>query len=234
MTLRPVAGPIQNVSGRVSLRACVTAMSLIEVMIAVMVLAIAMSSTVGLYIHLDQNRDMTTRINRAQALARHLLDRTMTADPESLGDLALSPWSAARYEPMVAGVDLLTDDQLPMTDTSTVANNNVVSLGLVDQQTGLENLEVYFEYYRGVTVNNVAPALPDVGLMDQTFATAASFRAAFATAAVRSATRLLPTARPATQVGEEMPFVVRIVVRWGVAQTQRIELFAARRRPTGS
>jgi prepilin-type N-terminal cleavage/methylation domain-containing protein len=194
------------------------AFSLLEVMISIAVLAVALGFIVGHYQFLDQNRQFTEQMSKAQEIARQIMDRVASLEPAKLGVLADAPWSIPRFE----DADV-TDDAAAMTEADLIAMN------LRAAPSGLESLRVYVEYYRGLT-DAALPGPNNLGVMDDAAITsAAAFHTSFADPTWRTPRRLLRTIKPATQVAAEKPFAVRILVTWGPQSAQRVELLTARR-----
>jgi prepilin-type N-terminal cleavage/methylation domain-containing protein len=136
-------------------------MSLIEVMVAMTVLAVGLMAVVGQIAPLNSQRQFTKDTQLAQTLVKAIGERIATAPFESLRTDTL-PWTYVRQLP-------LSDNSLPpqltpetsagttcqpvrpLDETSAVAGNNLLTQGLATQPTGLMNLQVFIEYYRTIS-----------------------------------------------------------------------------------
>jgi hypothetical protein len=211
-------------------------MTMVEVSIALAILTIAIGSLVSFAGTQSMARSSTEGQTQAAELARALSERLQSARWEWLGTNRL-PWSYGRY---VDG-----SGHGPMTLTDTDSADNLRTLGLVPRQLDLPNLQVYFEWYRGLD------ALDDAGLAIATEPGVLS-SGATTTGAFRSLVRVDPADnlsafktvyRPALDgaswtpggldsptafVQAGMPLVARIVVRWGLDSVRTIEVITAR------
>lgn len=196
--------------------------SLIEVTIALMVLSIAATGILSYFTTLYEMRKSNDNLAQVQALANEIIDRISAADDTILGDPVEAPWSQARYE------DNVTGDRPPLTATAADAQDHFVGSGLMATLTSVSEVEVYIEYYQGLTRNNGGVVTP--GVMDAGATSVEDFRSNFQSSTWRAARRLNPAARPTEQTSDNAPFVVRVIVVFN-GGTQRLECFTAKRRP---
>jgi prepilin-type N-terminal cleavage/methylation domain-containing protein len=142
-----------------------SAFSLIEVMIALSMLAIIITALFSQMFTLQQSSEF----NRQQASIRSLtlaMTNAFMGIPFERLRTAAAPWSVARYCPPATAVNppgdaiavLLEDRTTPLTDVATASANDCLlrftstgaaGLGLLDAPTGLRDLRVWIEYYRG-------------------------------------------------------------------------------------
>jgi prepilin-type N-terminal cleavage/methylation domain-containing protein len=175
--------------------------SLLEVMIAVAILAVALTALLGNLGTLDSAHVANRETAKAQEIAQVLAERIQGARWTRLGT-ADEPWSWHRREPRSASD---TPAIRPMTETDTTSGwiasaprlvHNLLlqapsgaGLGIEREPSGLDDLAVYLEYYRPAATADAATW---------------SRRADYALAE-----------DPATfSFGETDAALVRIVVRW--------------------
>lgn len=196
-------------------------MSLVEVMCALSVITVALLAALGQMQVVNSTADNAADHARIQEIGHSLLDRIVGADPMKLATNELA-WSLPRYEDVVVG------NNPPLTQTTAIAQDNIITQQLSQQGVGLRNLAIYVEYYRGLEEPNGAGTVP--GVMDGTYANSGDFTTQFRAATYRAARRLDPAQTVMTQVVAENPVVIRLIMTWDPGQ--RLELFAAKRRPT--
>lgn len=196
--------------------------SLMEVTIAMTILALAASGILSYFGTLYEMRKSNDNLSQVQALANEIVDRISAADDTILGDPVEAPWSLARYE------DNVTGDRAPLSDTAADPLDHLVGSGLMATLSSASQVEVYIEYYQGLTRDVGGVVTP--GVMDAGATSVDDFRTNFRNPTWRAARRLNPTVQPTLQTAENAPFVVRIIVVFG-GGTQRIECYTAKRRP---
>lgn len=114
--------------------------SLVEVMIAVAILATVLTAMAGNIFTLHKAHESTKELAKAQEIAQVLAERAQGATWHSLGQTA-QPWSWHRR------VGAAADRPQPMTDVAADPNNDLQSLGILSQPSGLADINVYLEYY---------------------------------------------------------------------------------------
>lgn len=134
-----------------------TAFTLIEVMIAVAVLAVGMFGVLSMIPTLASARTLAVEMVVARQLAASVAERIQGAAwvelggaRTVLGSYNTESWSLPRYRDD-------TPINPPMTEDNPDPNHNLLVNGLVAQRTGIPNLKVYLEYYTGLIMND-----PDV------------------------------------------------------------------------
>lgn len=215
-------------------RTTLSGFSLIEVMIALAILAVAISGVMGHFVTVDRARDFSEQQSRGQSIAQAILNRISGENLQYLGDSAnaRAGWSKARYKDLA---------DTPLTDNGTaVGSNSLQEVGkeILGAPSRLANLKVYIEYYRGQQSvdpsTGSAALLP--GVMDDVSNTSvAAFQANFNYPIWRGGRRLTASPLPYLQVPVDTCVVIRILVLWGPIQangepSQKIELFSAKRR----
>lgn len=139
------------------------AMSLVEVMIALTVMAVAIAGALGLVVNSDAARRNTRDNVMAHAIERALLERFAAAASEDLNTTAAA-WSLCRVRDENGNgnedddANWLTDDPTVAASVDPVQLRRVLqtvpgkpTLGLIDAPTGLDRFRVWIEYFRGVT-----------------------------------------------------------------------------------
>lgn len=194
-------------------------LSLVEVMCAIVVISVALLAALGQMQIVNTSSDIASQHARIQEVAHSLLDRIVGSDPAKLGGPEI-PWSTPRYEDTVTGNN-------PPLDESNGAND-LQTLGVIQQKSGLPNLKIYVEYYRGLEEPSGATTVP--GVMDTVFTDAHDFSVKFQNLTFRTDRRLKTAPPIISQVAAENPVVIRLIITWN--PKQRIELYAVKRRPT--
>lgn len=204
---------------------------MIEVMIAITVLAVAITAILGNYQTLDSSRRDTASRGAIAELARGILDRIVAADAQSLGNettppgAVAQPWSLARIE----------DDPAlrpPLTQNAPNEEDDLVALGLIPGPVPVEDIQVWIEYYRGLDV--LDPSSGDVisrGVLSETFDEREDFREFFRNPTWRQDRRLATNITPILQVDEDDPIVIRLILIWEGGQ--RLEFYTIKRRSPG-
>jgi len=204
--------------------------SLIEVMLAVTILASALTVMVGSFITSQQARELAHDQVLAQEVGRSILMRLQGAPTNQLGIPAWG-WGLARHED--AGDTPLSDAP------GTAANDDLIALGLRTTPSNLIDLEVFIEYYRGTDSPDPSTGIPALqpGVLDS-FAVGndpSLSYSSFSNQVWRQARRLASAVPPANQVPANTSVVIRVIVRWNQINNQnnnrnsgRIELFGGR------
>jgi prepilin-type N-terminal cleavage/methylation domain-containing protein len=198
-------------------------LSLIEIMIAMSVLALASTGILSYFSTLYEMRRTNDSLSQIQALAMEITERISAADAQRLGSPTEAPWSQARFEDAVSG------DRPPLTEKATSTDDSLVGSRLMAQTSGLPALRIYVEYYRGLTRTNPATGVVEPGVMDDGLSNAQDFNDRFRDPTFRAARRLDPTALPYLQIPENTPFIIRIIFIYD--DERRFECYSAKRRP---
>lgn len=221
-------------------------MSLLEVMIAMSVLAVGLLASISGFATLDKSRRMAKDSVVATALVNAIADRFQGVRYDVIGSATNAPWSLERTEP---GTSVAAPLNQPLVDDSnslhfstnggTPATRGLQTLGVYPTSTGLENLCIYVEYYRGTMSlkDDGAPDPAKPGLMSgenggAAYATTTAFNdlfrftlrrenivsglsaaAASTVFANRDLYRVDPTSASSTDT-----IVMRILVTWGAGQ----------------
>jgi len=207
------------------------AFSLVEVMIAAVVLAGCAMALVGFHANLQQARASATSVNKVLAIGRTIINQVVGYDSSRLGDSATIPWSIARYDETDTGP--IAGNNPPLTDSATVATNNIVGSKLLQDVSGVQGLRIYIEYYKGAknTTLGVGGGGTSGVLDDSNFSdlhiTPEEFRTRFRNLSIRSQYRLDPTTPPARQLSADDVFLIRVVLRW--EDSRMVELMTGKR-----
>jgi hypothetical protein len=262
-----------------SSRSSAAAFTIMEVMIAMVVLCIGLMAMVTQYATLQVSRYEANTTARVQEIVRKLVERVAAADPKIMGlkctdapvptappapswllwdtddatvktpfEMSHQPWSLARFQDI--GV---TTDHPPLTERAALPVNDLFAAGLISKPTGIPDLEVYFEYYRGNrgTLSNGAQVLKEPGLIDgdsndadtigegDLYNFAGDFRQWFRAnnAGFITDAQIVPDDYASTDrviglteaIPDDEPFVVRVVATWQNRE-RYIEAFTAKRR----
>jgi prepilin-type N-terminal cleavage/methylation domain-containing protein len=113
--------------------------SLIEVMIAVAILATVLTAMAGNIFTLHQAHTATKELAKAQEIAQALAERVQGGAWHSLGQTS-QPWSWHRREGAVAPLPQ------PMTNQGD-PDNDLQTLGIISGPSGLADAQVFLEYY---------------------------------------------------------------------------------------
>ena len=204
---------------------------MIEVMIALTILAIAITAILSNYHVLNTVRQDTAARGAVSELGRAILDRITAGDMRALGVLSpagsgvAQPWSLMRSEDL----PLLRP---PMTQGAADPANDLVALGLIPGPMPVTDLQVFIEYFRGVNVIDLTTGIVQLsGVLDENYLERGDFREAFTDPDWRTARRLAGNAPPIVQVADDDPIVIRVILTWGI--NQRLEFFTTKRRPPG-
>ncbi|HYE04460.1 MAG TPA: hypothetical protein VEL07_02960 [Planctomycetota bacterium] len=186
-------------------------LTLVEVMIALVVLVVAIGAMLSTIVGLDQAHRAAKETATAQRIAQVMVERFQGASWHSLGQTA-QPWSWHRRDDAAALNPPLTDAGDPA--------SSLQALGILDGPSGLAGLRVHVEYYAMELFQN-----GDAAWM---VADGRQFRTRLADASLR-----LEQDHAVINLREQSDaIVVRIVLRWddNVGGTRRHELTFARRR----
>lgn len=220
--------------------------TLIEVMLAMVVLSVGLLAIIGNHSTLGSARRIIGTESRAQAMVKAVSER-LASDPFTTLGTSVS-WSAGRF--MDGGLG-----RAPLTETAVNDQDSLKKQGFLTQDSGVDHLRIYIEYYRGITSFDIPGdvATKRVGMLDGgavggqfgSLTGSDSFNAFFKIRAHRDAARLAQNP-PSTAIIAGDPMVIRVVALWGddgVFQdadndgndddAKRMEMFLARRDDSG-
>lgn len=197
-----------TVPGRAPARGILRAgMTIMEIMMAFAIIAIAITSILGNMANLNSTRKEAPDVVAVNQVLFSLVDRLQAAHEDQIGS---APWAQYRFQdlPVVPG-----GNSGPLVETA--GDDSLIAAGLLSKPLGL-NLRVYVEFYRGVTRldDSGVPIPSEPGLMDgedTTYTTPAGFKAKLASATERARFRLSTTEGAWNQVGENDPLVIRVI-----------------------
>jgi len=142
--------------------------TLLEVMIALAVLAVIMSAVAASMSGLDSMARMSRERAQAQQVARALAERVLGGTWDTLGkDVGTlanrNAWSWHRREQALAAnpappLNEVSSDPLNRLDELRDGGGNLISPGLVATRTGLRDIAVHLEYYRMDLMTDLAVA----------------------------------------------------------------------------
>ena len=131
------------------------AFTLIEVMIAVAVLAVGMFGVLSMIPTLSSARTQAVEMVIARQVADTMAERIQGVAWRELGGTRTSPgtyntnaWSLPRYRSSMSPINP------PMTEDSPDPNHNLLANGVIAQRTGVPDLKVYLEYYNGAIMKS--------------------------------------------------------------------------------
>jgi len=192
----------------------VSGFSLVEVMIAVAILAMVLTAMAGTIFTLNKSHAATKELAKAQEIAQALAERVQGATWHSLGTTS-EPWSWHRRDGAAMPMPQ------PMTDQAPDANNDLQTLGIITEPSGLADSRVYLEYY-------LMAAFVDPTSSAWMVASRAAWQARRADPTF--ALTQDPAAMDLTEVTDAV--IVRVLVTWTstIGGTQRHEIIFARRK----
>jgi prepilin-type N-terminal cleavage/methylation domain-containing protein len=214
--------------------------SLLEVMIASVVVAVAALSLIGYHGHLQQLRQQSAQMNRLNAIGRSIIDQIVTRDSATLGVNSSSTlkWARPRFMP-ISGLPTGTNYNPPLTEGASNPDNDLLATGLITEPTGIPNLQVYIEYYFGASsgatggVNgifddhNFNSTIVNVnGKLDVT--SPDKFRSAMSNPTFLAQYRIDPANAPQNQVSSNDNLLIRVVLVWG--DGQQMDFYTAKRK----
>ncbi len=187
-------------------------LTLVEVMIALVVLVVAIGAMLSTIVNLDHAHRAAKETATAQRLAQVMVERFQGASWHSLGQTA-QPWSWHRRDDAAALNPPLTDDNADPA-------SSLQALGILDGSSGLAGLRVYVEYYAMELFQN--------GDATWMVTDGRQFRARLTDASLQ-----LEQDRTVINLREQSDaIIIRIVLRWddNIGGVRRHELTFARRR----
>ena len=223
------------------------AFSLIELMIALSILAIGIMAILGNYASMKSSRIAVSDETKIQSTVSSIAERLASEKFSTLG--TVGSWTSGRF------FDVISTDRSPLTEFSTIPLDNLISQGFELNPSGVSNLRVFIEFYRGETsfdVPGVASSkkfgLLDAGTLGGAYTAISgtgSFSARFSVPLNRTNSRLNAIPPYASlAIGDVM--LIRILALWGDDgvdndanqdgyddNARRIEFFTARRDDSG-
>ena len=184
-------------------------LTIIEVMISMAVLAVGISAILSHMFTLKSVRDASRDAAIIENLVNEMVERFTGARWEVLGTPAVG-WSIHRpYSVSAIGN--------PLTDLNDGSANSLVTMGILRQSTGMKNLKVYVDYYRGMTEYDSAglPIAGKLGLMDgegTTFNNLSDLKSIWFNESALAPYLLDASQVPTSQVPVDRPLVIRIVI----------------------
>ncbi|HAT10616.1 MAG TPA: hypothetical protein DCS97_08500 [Planctomycetes bacterium] len=186
--------------------------SLLEVMVAIALLATGVTMMLGSLVTQHQGRGSVRDTQRVTELVTTLRERLFSepwtpTGTTTLHGLGVSTWSTP-------GVFNQTN---PFGGTGRHDEAALLAAGIIVQPTGLTDLSYYLEYYRADTLSATQRGLFDKGTdannddIYDTFASATESRAGL-TANLTAAQRF--SSAPTSSIGADEPLAIRIVVVW--------------------
>ena len=184
-------------------------LSLIEVMIAMALLAVALSAAVSALASSVQSNAYAEDREKANDLMRRVSDRLLTTRWDDL----MVGWTASRYAQEANG--LHNDNGLEEAD--------LITAGVLDRPSGLADALVNIEYYRATAARPPLPTSDSSnGLLERWDGTlqgyvpveAATAGQRFDDPAVLAACRISGTASSLSE-----PILIRVLIRWNLEAT---------------
>ncbi len=226
-----------------------TAMSLIEVMVAMTILAVGI---LGIMSGISTIESVNRESQRQQSTQDVMLAIKTRLENCPWSDLrsASAPWSYGRYvaENAVNVIRPLArrtyDQAVPMTEDATMGENCLLprtrdgsqeGLGILSAPSGLENLRVYVEWYRGNSYD--VDGSGEIGTGEEGFFSNPGLSLAeevLSGVSVAPAERVflpyLEHGRPSELMDQQTGLLIRIVVLWGSSSgASRRETIISRR-----
>lgn len=183
--------------------------TIIEVMISLAILAVGVAAILTHMFTLKSVRDASRDAAIVENVANELIERFSGARWEVLGTTSVV-WSVHRPYTILAVGN-------PLTDTNDGSINSLVTIGVLKQPTGMKDLRVYIDYYRAMSEVDTAglPIPGQMGLMDGedvTYISLSGLKAIWRDETSLLPYRLDPSINPTTQVSENRPVLIRILI----------------------
>ncbi len=136
--------------------------SLLEVMIAIVILASALSVAIGTIFTLHQGRAALEEELKAQAIAQVMVERLQGASWDSLGKYMDAvpghnawSWHRRATKQLVFTPSMDPTVTPPMQEKAKRPEDDLIALGILSSPSGVRNLKVYLEYYQMRLVERV-------------------------------------------------------------------------------
>jgi len=218
------------------------AFSMIEVMVAVAILATALSIMLGTIYTMHQSRAAIDEEIKVQAIAQNLVERMQGARWDDLGKdvpgyTGHNAWSWHRRATRQLAISP-TMINGPMQDDAASDYDDLTKLGLLTERSGVPGLRVYLEYYQMKVMDVVATRMTDSPTLEPRKVWVAlvgdPVQGTAPTDASNTDTQVyLPEALGTLNLsGLEPAVIVRVLVSWNssVGGTRWHEIVVARRR----
>ena len=130
-------------------------LTMLEIMLAVVVLTVGIMGVLGNIPVLNSTRNLAVEMSQVQQIAGSMAERLMGTAWNDLGGQNIgNQWSLPRYcaDPDGDGVTVSTVNPPLMDVNPASANDDLVALGVLTQKSGVPDLKVYLEYYDGTAV----------------------------------------------------------------------------------
>ena len=188
--------------------------TILEVMIALALLATASMTIMSNWAGLHDTRRTIQERQKAQAVLQGVAERLISLEGGALGTKA-APWSQGRFFDRKAKDDSARIGRAPLSETATADADNLVRQGLVANGTGLTGLKIYIEYYRAVRdVSGTANGLLSTkDISSQAAESSEAMRARFADRAIRDAVRI-DADSPFSVLPADDPLIIRVLATW--------------------
>jgi prepilin-type N-terminal cleavage/methylation domain-containing protein len=173
--------------------------SLIEVLLALTVLAVGIFTCMGTIASMAQARNLARESSTLEGILSELTERIHGCRWEALGTSQLR-WSLPRHNAAAGAVNP------PLTE------NDLLELGILSKPVGFRNLRIYFEYFRAMKRSVPGSAVQN-GMMDGegvAYSNLSALRANWGNPETRNLYRLSDASAPTGQVDEDQPVIVRI------------------------
>lgn len=146
-------------------------MSMLEIMIAVAILATALSIMLGTIFTMHQSRASLDEEIKVQAIAQTLVERLQGARWEDLGrDISTYParnaWSWHRRATKQLVHAAAADFPRPLRDQAAIKEHDLIATGVLNELSGIPGLQVYLEYYQMAVMDQVSQSLRDNPKLD--------------------------------------------------------------------
>lgn len=195
------------------------ALSLIEVMIAMAVLAVALSAAMSALASSVQSNAFAEDREKANDLARLLVERLQSLAWEDLmgGSGPVDTWTAERFAFNAAGA----------IDETGLSETDLISEGVLERPSGLADTEIHIEYYRALATRQEAAGVnADDGLLERWDGVLGGYSPIytnngpdFGNHATLSNCRISGTTDGMGTATEPVPIIIRVLIRWNLDGT---------------
>lgn len=199
------------------------AFSMIEVMVAVAILATVMTILASNLYTLNNVRINMKERAVAREIARLMSERIQSENFSQLGTSNTTlGWSWHRRLTPIPGSAVAVNP--PLTEDAALPENNLINQGLLQQRSEIRDLSVFLEYYRNttlmqamVTAADPATTWREISNSTGTYASSHAF--------------ILPETNPLGGSANDPFIMMRIIVRWSahIGGTQQLELVVAKK-----
>ena len=199
------------------------AFSMIEVMIAIAILATVMTILASNLYTLNNSRINMKERAVAREIARLMSERIQSENFAQLGTSNTTlGWSWHRRLTPIPGFAAAGNP--PLTENAALPEHNIIAQGLLQQRSEIRDLSVFLEYYRNTTLMNamVTSANPATTWREISASTGAY---------TGSLAFILPETNPLGGSANDPFIMMRIIVRWSahIGGSQQLELVVAKK-----